>query len=50
MLYELVTGEDYLQEDNTMNVHISNLRRKIAEHTEQKYIETVYGLGYRLVK
>lgn len=50
MLYEIVTGEDYLQEDNTMNVHVSNLRRKIAEHTDRKYIETVYGLGYRLVK
>ena len=47
-LYEIVTGEDYLQEDNTMNVHISNLRRKIARHTDQKYIETVYGMGYRL--
>ena len=49
-LYEIVTGEDYLQEDNTMNVHISNLRRKIAKHTDQKYIETVYGMGYRLVR
>ena len=48
-LYEMVTGEDYLQEDNTMNVHISNLRRKIAKHTDQKYIETVYGMGYRLI-
>lgn len=49
-LYEIVVGEDYLQEDNTMNVHISNLRRKIAKHTDKKYIETVYGMGYRLVK
>lgn len=49
-LYETVMGEDYLQEDNTMNVHISNLRRKIAKHTNQKYIETVYGMGYRLIK
>ncbi len=49
-LYEFVTGEDYLQEDNTMNVHISNLRRKIAKYTDKKYIETVYGMGYRLVK
>ncbi|MCM1569777.1 MAG: response regulator transcription factor [Roseburia sp.] len=48
-LYEIVMGEDYLQEDNTMNVHISNLRRKIAKHTNQKYIETVYGMGYRLI-
>lgn len=50
VLYEIVMGEDYLQEDNTMNVHISNLRRKIARHTDKKYIETVYGMGYRLVK
>lgn len=49
-LYEIVMGGDYLQEDNTMNVHISNLRRKIAKHTDKKYIETVYGMGYRLVK
>lgn len=49
-LYEIVMGEDYLQEDNTMNVHISNLRRKIAKYTDQKYIETVYGMGYRLIK
>lgn len=50
VLYELVTGEDYMQEDNTMNVHISNLRRKIAKYTDRKYIETVYGMGYRLIK
>lgn len=49
-LYEIVMGQAYLQEDNTMNVHISNLRRKIAKHTEKKYIETVYGMGYRLAK
>lgn len=49
-LYEIVMGEDYLQEDNTMNVHISNIRRKIAKHTDKKYIETVYGMGYRLVE
>lgn len=49
-LYEIVMGEDYLQEDNTMNVHISNLRRKIAKYTDKKYIETVYGMGYRLIK
>lgn len=49
-LYELVMGESYLQEDNTMNVHISNLRKKIAKHTDKQYIETVYGMGYRLVR
>ena len=40
--------ELYLSEDNTMNVHISNLRKKIAKLTDEPYIETVYGMGYRL--
>lgn len=48
-LFESVTGNEYLSDDNTMNVHISNLRKKIAEYTDDKYIETVYGMGYRLV-
>lgn len=47
-LYESVLGDAYLSDDNTMNVHISNLRKKIAKHTTEEYIETVYGLGYRL--
>ena len=48
-LYEGVSGNAYLSDDNTMNVHISNLRRKIARFTPEEYIETVYGMGYRLI-
>lgn len=47
-LFESITGEDYLSDDNTMNVHVSNLRKKIARFTDKQYIETVYGMGYRL--
>ena len=47
-LFESVTGEDYISEDNTMNVHMSNLRKKIAKLTDEPYIETVYGMGYRM--
>lgn len=47
-LFESVTGDDYMSDDNTMNVHMSNLRKKIACVTSEKYIETVYGIGYRL--
>lgn len=32
-LYERVSGDTYLSDDNTMNVHISNLRNKIAKFT-----------------
>lgn len=47
-LFESVTGETYMSEDNTMNVHMSNLRKKIAKLTDETYIDTVYGMGYRL--
>ena len=48
-LYESVSGDAYLSDDNTIHVHISNLRKKIARFTPEEYIETVYGMGYRLV-
>ena len=47
-LFESVTGDEYVSDENTMNVHISNLRKKIGRLTEEVYIETVYGMGYRL--
>ncbi len=37
--------------DVTLNVHIRNLRTKIETNPSQpKYIETVFGVGYRLAK
>ena len=47
-LFESVTGENYLSEENTMNVHMSNLRKKIAKLTDEPYIDTVYGMGYKM--
>ena len=47
-LFESVTGDNYLSEENTMNVHMSNLRKKIATITDEPYIDTVYGMGYRM--
>lgn len=49
-LFESITGDEYLADDNTMNVHMSNLRKKIAKITDESYIDTVYGMGYRLSK
>ena len=50
-IFESVSGEEYLSDDNTMNVHISNLRQKLRDAGKQEnYIETVYGMGYRLLK
>lgn len=48
-LFESVWNEEYLSEDNTLNVHISNLRNKIkAVCPDGEYIDTVWGSGYRL--
>lgn len=49
-LYETITGEDYISDENSMNVHISNLRKKLGKYTEKEYIETIYGMGYRMKK
>ena len=48
-LYELVWEDTYLPGDNTLNTHLSNLRKKISQlDPEQEYIETIWGVGVRL--
>lgn len=50
-LFESVWGSEYLCDDNTINVHISNLRNKICKAgAENHYIETIWGIGYKLDK
>jgi len=34
--------------ENSLNVHISNLRKKLREVTDRDYIEAVWGIGFRL--
>ncbi len=47
-LYESVWNDTYYYEDNTINVHVSNLRSKLKKASGRDYIETVWGIGYRL--
>ncbi len=48
-IFESVWGETYFSEDNTVNVHMSNLRAKLRRAADgQNYIQTVWGQGYRL--
>lgn len=48
-LYELVWKGGYYGENNTVNVHVSNLRKKIKEaDPTEEYIQTVYGIGFKL--
>ena len=47
-IYECISGEFYECDDNTMMVHISNIRGKIEDNpSKPKYIKTVRGLGYK---
>lgn len=48
-LFQSVWNTEYLCEDNTLNVHISNLRSKLkAVCPDREFIDTVWGIGYRL--
>ncbi len=49
-LYETIWQEEYIGDDNVIKTHISNIRNKLKAHSSQEYIETVWGLGYRLAK
>ena len=35
-------------DENSLKVHISNIRKKIKKVTEQQYIESVWGIGFKL--
>lgn len=47
-LYERIWGQDAYGDSRTVSVHINRLREKIeADPAEPKYIQTVWGAGYR---
>ena len=49
LLYEQVWHGGYYGENNTVNVHVSNIRKKIKEEDPgEEYIQTVYGIGFKL--
>lgn len=48
-IYESVWNEEFLGEDNAVNVHISNIRQKLAKiNAAETYIETVWGIGFKM--
>ena len=49
-IYDYSWDDLYIGEDKTINVHISNIRKKLKIVTEEEYIETVWGIGFRLAK
>ncbi len=48
-LYERVWGLDALSDTTTVTVHIARIREKIEAHPQKpRYVETVWGAGYRM--
>ena len=47
-IYETVWGEAYIGDDSTVSVHISNLRNKLHQLGADDYIQTVWGIGFKL--
>ena len=47
-IFSYAWNEPYMGETKTLDVHISNIRKKIKQVTIDEYIETVWGIGYRL--
>ncbi len=50
-LFDKIWGTDWLGDTRTLDVHIRWLREKIeADPSQPRYIQTVRGVGYRLVE
>ena len=47
-IFEYAWDEPYMGETKTLDVHISNIRKKIKKLTDDEYIETVWGIGYKM--
>ena len=47
VLINQIWGYDYLGDGHTIDVHISTLRKKIDLDPQQRYIKTVWRVGYR---
>lgn len=49
-LLELVWGFDFLGETRTIDVHVAHLRSKLEKAGSATQIETVWGVGYKLME
>lgn len=46
-IYTYAWEDYYMGEDKTINMHISNIRKKLKAVSEEEYIETVWGIGFK---
>ncbi len=47
-LLDLISVDTEDCDENSLRVHISNLRKKIRDYTEDEYIESIWGIGFKI--
>lgn len=47
-LLELISEDTLDCDENSLKVHISNIRKKIKKITDEEYIESVWGIGFKM--
>ena len=47
-LLELISNDTLDCDENSLKVHISNIRKKIRSVTQEEYIESVWGIGFKM--
>lgn len=49
VLYEMLWKDTFMENDNTVTMHIKNLRNKLGDSVKNgKYIRTIWGVGYKI--
>ena len=50
-IFETVWGAEAFPEDNSVNVHVGNLRKKLAASGgADGYIKTIWGIGFKMIE
>ena len=47
-LLEAISSDTLDCDENSLKVHISNIRKKIRAVTKTEYIESVWGIGFKM--
>ena len=45
---DLISIDNEDCDENSLRVHISNIRKKIKDYTDSEYIESIWGIGFKL--
>jgi DNA-binding response OmpR family regulator len=48
-LLDKVWGFDFIGDTRTVDIHVQRLRKKLCESKDMSVIETVFGIGYKIV-